>query len=593
MAARICVRQPEHVHQSRTFANNFQFQQYGGALSSMSFGNGTSQTFVLNNRLQTTSQTLSKGSEVVQKYDYEYGQLDSSGNIISNSNNGQLAKIESHIGTVKQWTQKFSYDSIGRLSEAKEYRGDTNALSYKQNFDFDRFGNLYRKSASNPTSGQATPLSYTPIEDSDISKSTNQFTSNTTYDDAGYVKTDNKFREMSFNYDANGRMVKASKASVPDALSVYDASGMRVAEKVNDIWRFLIYDVGGKLVAEYGGLQSSDEGGVKYLLSDWQGSNRAILSNAGFVQGRMDYQAFGEEISSGIGLRTIGQGFANSNNLRQKYGLTERDEATGLDSTWFRKHENRAGRWTLPDPYNGSMTLGNPQSFNRYSYVGNQPTNFVDPSGLDGDDEIPEEPGTIYIETHISRWGPGHRTRSGGTRGGGPFSSGRGGGSLVVVDFGKGTDICKSLSNSNTFNTFAKEMWEKGSKNEAVGIFGERFDDGSQPLNGSADQFYTYKISPHPGNPGSTSDDQMKWERETIKQDKDIIYYAFVAHTHPSGANRPSTEETNGKGRGDTQSLADIRRVTGQVNTLGIVITDKKFAVFNGAGNIVCTGDWK
>ncbi|MBK7804472.1 MAG: hypothetical protein IPJ55_17820 [Chloracidobacterium sp.] len=46
---------------------------------------------------------------------------------------------------------------------------------------------------------------------------------------------------MGFGYDANGRMVKASKTSVPDALSVYDASGMRVAEKVNDVWRFLIY----------------------------------------------------------------------------------------------------------------------------------------------------------------------------------------------------------------------------------------------------------------------------------------------------------------------------------------------------------------
>ncbi len=28
------------------------------------------------------------------------------------------------------------------------------------------------------------------------------------------------------------------------------------------------------------------------------------------------------------------------------------------------------------------MNLGNPQSFNRYSYVENEPTNFVDPSGL-------------------------------------------------------------------------------------------------------------------------------------------------------------------------------------------------------------------
>ena len=227
-------------------------------------------------------------------------------------------------------------------------------------------------------------MPYTPIEDADISKSTNRFTTNTVYDDAGNVTKDTKFRSRDFKYDANGRMIwtKLADNTGLDATSVYDASGQRVAEKVNDIWRFLIYDVGGKMIAEYGGLPATDEGGVKYLLSDWQGSNRAIVSNSGFVQARMDYQAFGEEINANVGLRTTLQGFGSPTNLRQKYGLTTRDEATGLDHTLFRKNENKAGRWTSPDPYNGSMSLGNPQSFNRYSYVENQPTNFIDPSGL-------------------------------------------------------------------------------------------------------------------------------------------------------------------------------------------------------------------
>jgi len=46
-----------------------------------------------------------------------------------NKNKEQLGRIEGYIGTAKQWTQKFSYDSIGRLSEAKEYRGDNGTLS--------------------------------------------------------------------------------------------------------------------------------------------------------------------------------------------------------------------------------------------------------------------------------------------------------------------------------------------------------------------------------------------------------------------------------------------------------------------------------
>jgi len=136
-------------------------------------------------------------------------------------------------------------------------------------------------------------------------------------------------------------------------------------------------------MAEYGGgPTATDEGGVKYLLSDWQGSNRAVLSNTGNVLGRMDYTAYGENIGAGTGLRTSMQGFDSTINPRQQYGLTERDDATGLDHTWFRKNENRAGRWTSPDPYNGSISLGNPQSLNRYSYVNAQPTNFIDPSGL-------------------------------------------------------------------------------------------------------------------------------------------------------------------------------------------------------------------
>ncbi|MGH8553092.1 MAG: RHS repeat-associated core domain-containing protein, partial [Methylococcales bacterium] len=97
---------------------------------------------------------------------------------------------------------------------------------------------------------------------------------------------------------------------------------------------------------------------------------------------RTDHQAFGEEVGLGVGLRTIEQGYSVEKPTRQGYGLTENDDATGLNHTWFRKNENQAGRWTSPDPYKGSMSVGNPQSFNRYSYVQNEPTNFVDPSGL-------------------------------------------------------------------------------------------------------------------------------------------------------------------------------------------------------------------
>jgi hypothetical protein len=43
---------------------------------------------------------------------------------------------------------------------------------------------------------------------------------------------------------------------------------------------------------------------------------------------------------------------------------------------------SRMGRFTSPDPYAGSGDLGNPQSWNRYSYVLNSPLIAGDPLGL-------------------------------------------------------------------------------------------------------------------------------------------------------------------------------------------------------------------
>jgi YD repeat-containing protein len=347
----------------RTYLSSVSFTNQG-LLSQMNLGNGTSESFGYNDRFQMTIQNLNKGSQVLQKYDYGYGQIDTSGNLDLTKNNGQLGKIESFIGTQKQSTQKFSYDSIGRLSDAKEYKGTDNSLTYKEHFDFDRFGNLYRKAANNGTSGQSNPVAYTPIEDNQIEKNTNRFTSatGTTYNEAGMVIADNKFRSMGFSYDANGRQVKATKANVADAWSVYDALGNRVATKVNDIWQFVIYDAFGKLVAEYGN-QGEGLGGVGYVLQDWQGSVRASVNANGFIQARFDFTAFGEEVSLGIGLRSLEQGYTGDATTKQGYGLTEKD-SSGQNHTWFRKQEQKAGRWTSPDPYQGSMSLGNPQTYN-------------------------------------------------------------------------------------------------------------------------------------------------------------------------------------------------------------------------------------
>lgn len=139
---------------------------------------------------------------------------------------------------------------------------------------------------------------------------------------------------------------------------------------------------------------TSTSANLKYVLNDVQGSARAVMNNSGSgtstIVSRHDYLPFGEEIWAGVGLRTTAQKYSVTDKARRRFAQTERDEATGLDHTAFRKYDSFAGRWTTPDPLAGD--IADPQSFNRYGYAANDPSNLIDPVGLDPDDDLPTGP---------------------------------------------------------------------------------------------------------------------------------------------------------------------------------------------------------
>ena len=59
--------------------------------------------------------------------------------------------------------------------------------------------------------------------------------------------------------------------------------------------------------------------------------------------------------------------------------FSQRDEDLQMYEADFREYNPGLGRWMTPDPIGGDVT--NPQSFNRYAYVLNNPTTLTDPSG--------------------------------------------------------------------------------------------------------------------------------------------------------------------------------------------------------------------
>ncbi len=61
------------------------------------------------------------------------------------------------------------------------------------------------------------------------------------------------------------------------------------------------------------------------------------------------------------------------------YTSYERDAESGNDYALARSYANSQGRFLAPDPLEG--IVGDPQSWNRYAYVENDPVNLSDPSG--------------------------------------------------------------------------------------------------------------------------------------------------------------------------------------------------------------------
>jgi RHS repeat-associated protein len=223
-------------------------------------------------------------------------------------------------------------------------------------------------------------------------------------------------RGLQYQYDPNGRMIwSANLDGSNPATSVYDGLGQRVQTTQAGVTKRYFYDMSGSVVAEYEATGSTGYGALKrlnvsaagrllavdevqtdgskvtsYLMADRQGSTRLLMNAAGAVTSRHDYLPFGEELGAGTGapgsptgMRTAAQGYSAADNVRERYADTRLDDATGLDHTLWRKLETRSGRWTSPDPYGKSLRVVNPQSFNRYAYVRNDPMNARDRTGLD------------------------------------------------------------------------------------------------------------------------------------------------------------------------------------------------------------------
>jgi len=344
---------------------------------------------------QTTSVTYTSGDVDTFSFDsntgrqngyqFKMGSLFDIGTLTWNPN-GSLWKlaITDQINSANTQNCTYLYDDLGRIGLPPGSTGksvDCGATKWQQNFSFDAFGNITK---AVPTGG--TGLSFSPT----YNTTTNRYQTlpgfTPVYDGNGNLKADGshtyswdavnnpvQLDGVGVTYDALGRMVEIN-ATTYRTQWVYSPTGEKVELMLNG-QTF----AGGWIPLPGGGkrLYHISNGTVDgYTRPDWLGSARLVTSDTQTLISDVAYAPYGEDYASPSPYLQFTSGSLGENTVSASGGQ-------GLYDFDFRKYSPAQGRWISPDPAGlGAIDPADPQSWNRYAYVGNVPTGAVDPLGL-------------------------------------------------------------------------------------------------------------------------------------------------------------------------------------------------------------------
>lgn len=165
-------------------------------------------------------------------------------------------------------------------------------------------------------------------------------------------------------FDALDRMVEQNRSGAYTEI-VYSPTGGKLALMSGQTLQKAFVALPGKATALY-----TSSGLDHYRHSDWLGSARLTSTPSRTVTSTVAYAPFGETYAQS---GTPDPSFTgqNSDTISADYDFLYREYST-------------QGRWPSPDPAGqSSANPANPQSWNRYAYVLNNPLGLTDPNGLD------------------------------------------------------------------------------------------------------------------------------------------------------------------------------------------------------------------
>lgn len=293
-------------------------------------------------------------------------------------NNGNLRSQTVTVGQLNptpqtySFTQTYTYDGVNRLKTAAETRTGQNG--WTQAYDYDSAGNRWVNQNDNlPALSALTPQGPDWFSSSTVPNRVSGWT----YDPLGNLRLPGAVVEK-YDYDAESRQVKSEKNGTLTTYA-YDGTGQRVSKTTGSQTTIYVYDAFGNVAAEYSTVTpgSPCTTSTCYFTVDHLGSTRLVTDANGVNPVRFDYLPFGEDLYGIDGRTGVEYGSITNPNFTGK----NRDSESAL--FWFevRSMSGPQGRFQSPDPGLAGAMIGDPQSWNGYSYAGNNPLSNVDPSG--------------------------------------------------------------------------------------------------------------------------------------------------------------------------------------------------------------------
>jgi RHS repeat-associated protein len=263
----------------------------------------------------------------------------------------------------------YSHDAANRLTQA------SNVAGHSYGYTYDADGNRKTVTVDGTTTQS---LSF---------NSGNQITDNGYgYDGAGNLTA---APGATYTYDAAEQM---TSATVSGTTSPHAYAGADQTEMISAAGNQFVYGRDGQYHQAW--LQSYNHGaaqayverdgrgtplGLRSAANDYTtildglGSVVAIVAQDGTIAARYTYDPYGAATS-------VSETGLNQPNVVRFAGGVQ-DETTGLTKFGRRFYDPNLGRFTQQDDLN---TIGDPSKGNRYAYAGCNPTNNIDPTGLQG-----------------------------------------------------------------------------------------------------------------------------------------------------------------------------------------------------------------